>query len=90
MRDVARLGVERSHAVLVGGDAADRRAEAVRAVVALRAADQVDAVGLADGGEVAPRELGGGVDRVAAAEPEEDARIVDDVLGVARRAARRA
>ena len=42
-----------------------------------------DALGLADRGEVAPRELGGGVDRVAAAEAEEDPRVVDDVLGVA-------
>ena len=52
-------------------------------MVALRAADDVDAVGLPDRGEVPPRELGRRVDGVAAAEAEEDARVVHDVLGVA-------
>ena len=82
VRHVTRLGIERAHPVLIGRDPADRGAEAVGAVVALRAPDQVDALRLVDGREVAPRELGGGVDRVAPAEPEEDARIVDDVLRV--------
>src|SRR3954467_6107068 len=49
--------VERPHVGAVRGDAADARAEAVRAVVALRAADEVDALRRADRGEVA---AGGG------------------------------
>src|SRR6185503_8252128 len=77
VRDLRRVGVERADVDAVGGDAAEARAQPVRAVVALRARDQVDALGLADSGEVAARELGRGVDRVAAAAGEEDARAVD-------------
>ena len=47
----------------------------MRAVVGERAADQVDALGLALRRPVLARELGRRVDRVAAAEAQEDARI---------------
>ena len=77
VRHLRGVRVERADVDAVGGDAADARAEPVRAVVALAARDQVHALGLADGGEVAARELGRGVDRVAAAAGEEDARVVD-------------
>ena len=56
----------------VGLDPAERRAEAVRAVVALRARDQVHALGLAGVDEVAAGELGRDLDRVAAAAGQED------------------
>ena len=57
-------------------DAADAGAEAVRAVVALRAADQVHALRMALLDPVAAGDLGRGVDRVAAARGEEDARAL--------------
>src|SRR4051794_8128632 len=77
VRDERGVRVERPHVDTVGGDAADARAEAVRAVVALRAADEVHALRRADRGEVAAGQLAGGVDRVAAARAEEDPRVVD-------------
>ena len=77
VRHLGRVGVERADVGAVGGDAADARPEPVRAVVALRARDQVHALGLADRREVAARQLRRGVDRVAAAAGEEDARAVD-------------
>ena len=51
VRHLRGVGVERADVDAVGGDAAEARAEPVRAVVALRARDQVHALGLADGGE---------------------------------------
>ena len=77
VRDLRGVRVERADVDPVGGDPADARAEPVGAVVALAARDQVHPLGLPDGGEVAAGELGGGVDRVAAAAREEDARVVD-------------
>ena len=71
------VGIERADVLAVGRDAADRRAQAVGAVIALRARDEVRALGRADRGEVAPRQLGGRVDGVAAARAEEDARVVE-------------
>ena len=55
----------------------------MRAVVALRAADQVHALGLAEVDEVPAGELGRDLDRVAAAAGEEDLRVV----GIGARAA---
>ena len=69
-------GDQRAPVARVGLDAADARAEAVRAVVALRAADQVHPLGLALLDPVAAGDLGRRVDRVAAARGEEDPRAV--------------
>jgi hypothetical protein len=77
VRDVRRVGVQRAHAFAVGRDAPDARAQAMRAVVALGAADEVHPPRLAGGGEEAAGELRGGVDGVAAARAEEDAGIVE-------------
>jgi hypothetical protein len=54
----------------------EARAEAVRAVVGVGAADQVGPLGAALEGPVLARELAGGVDRVAAAEAQEELRIL--------------
>ena len=78
-RDVC--GTSGPQLVDVGLDPAERGAEAVRAVVALGAADQVHALGLAAVDEVAAGELGRDLDRVAAAAGQED-------LGVRHRRAR--
>ena len=64
-RDARDLRDQRAPVVDVGLDAAERGAEAVRAVVALGAADQVHALGLAGVDEVAAGELGRDLDRVA-------------------------
>src|SRR3954468_6661410 len=73
VRHMRGVRVERAHALLVRGDPADRGAQPVRAVVALRAPDQVRARRLVHRGEVAAGELRGGVDRVPAAGAQEDA-----------------
>ena len=62
-----RRGVEDAEAGAVRLDAGEARPEPVGAVVAVDAADEVHALRLADGLPVAPGELRGGVDRVAAA-----------------------
>ena len=67
---------ERAPVAHVGLDAAEAGAEPVRAVVALRAADQVHALRMALLDEVAAGDLGRGVDRVAAAGGEEHAGAV--------------
>jgi hypothetical protein len=71
------VGVQGADVLAVGRDAADRRAHAMGAVVALRARDEVGALGRPDRGEVAARQLGRRIDGVAAARAEEDARVVE-------------
>ena len=66
---------QRAVALAHGLHADEARAEAVRAVVGERAADQMDALRLPLRRPVLARELGGAVDRVAAAETQEDARV---------------
>ena len=73
--DVRHRAEQRAVALAHRLHADEARAEAVRAVVGERAADQVDAVGLSHRRPVLARELGRGVDRVAAPEAQEDARI---------------
>ena len=73
--DVRDRAEQRAVALAHGLDADEARAEAVRAVVGERAADQVDALRLPLRRPVLARELGRRVDRVAAAEAQEDARI---------------
>ena len=85
-RNVGRLRVHRAHPGLVGGDSPDRRAEPVGPVVALGAADDVGALGITDGLEVAPGQLGRGVDRVATAEVEKYPRAVHDLFAVGGKA----
>ena len=82
----------RAEAHTVGCDPAYRRAVAVRAVIAARPAHEERSVGLADLIPVATRQLGGGVDRVAAARCEKDARghrraLREDVRQLKRRRA---
>ena len=67
VRDRGDARDQRAPVARVGLDAADARAEAVRAVVALRAADEVHALGMALLDQVAAGDLGRRVDRVAAA-----------------------
>jgi hypothetical protein len=71
------IGVQRADVQAVGRDAADRRAQPVGAVVALRARDEMRALRRADRGEVAPGQLGRRVDGVPSARAEEDARVVE-------------
>ena len=75
-RDRRRVRDERAPVRRVRLDPADRRAERVRAVVAVGAADDVHALRLALQDPVAAGDLGGGVDRVAAAGGEEHLRVV--------------
>ncbi len=73
--DVRDRAEQRAVALAHGLHADEARAEPVRAVVGERAADQVDAVGLALCRPVLACELGCGVDRVSASEAQEDAGI---------------
>src|SRR4051794_10402411 len=72
-RDSRGLEDERPEFLAVG-QTEDARADAMRAVVAGRAADQVSSPCVAGHVVIEPRELGGGLDRVAAAAREEDLR----------------
>ncbi len=89
--DAQDLGLQRRQRVVLHGggvrdqrapvgrvrlDPADRRAERVRPVVAVRAADDVDALRLPGDDPVPARDLRRRVDRVAAARGEEDLGVV--------------
>jgi hypothetical protein len=73
--DVRDRAEQRAVALTHGFDADEARAEPVCAVIGVRAADQVDALWLSPGCPVLARELGSRVDRIAAAEAEEHARV---------------
>ncbi len=75
VRDRRHVADQRTPVARVRLDPADARAEAVRPVVAVRARDQVRALRVALEDPVAAGELGRGVDRVAAAGGQEDARV---------------
>ncbi len=75
-RDVGDVGIERAVAVAVRGDAGQRRAREVHAVVRARARDDRRALRLAEEVPVAADDLHGRVDRVAATAGEEDLRVL--------------
>ena len=77
VRDLGAASDEGSEAVAHRRDARQRGAVRVRAVVGVPARDDHGPLGLTDQRPVAAHDLGGGVDRLAAAGAEEDRGIGD-------------